>query len=58
MKAYVNPEIKMVALRTEERLAVCDSWYLSKWHYAGCNTNQYQVTSPATCTYVDPTSAS
>lgn len=57
-RKYEKPEMKMIALRLEERLASCDSWYLSKWKVAGCNSNQYQVTSPATCFYVDETSAS
>jgi len=57
-KVYVKPSIDMIALRLEERLAVCDSWYLSKWHVAGCNSNQYQVTSPGTCYYIDEYSGS
>ena len=57
-KMYVKPEINMIALRTEERLAVCDSWYISKWKTPGCTTNQYQVTAPAICFAVDETTGS
>lgn len=48
-KKYIKPEIIMVGLRTEERLAYCGDWYESSFNYGGCNKYQHQNTEPDTC---------
>lgn len=48
-KKYEKPIVKMVALRTEERLASCDYFHYSSHGYEGCLTNNWELSSPATC---------
>lgn len=48
-KPYTKPEMTMVALRTEERMATCDYYYKVGQSGSGCFTNFFFQTDPASC---------
>lgn len=53
MKRYVKPEMTMVEIRTEERMAYCDAvFYSSHKGTETCNTVNFINDSPATCIHI------
>lgn len=51
-KGYVKPDMTMVGLRTEERLAYCEAWYKSSLGYPGCIEKQWQDMDVSICVKV------
>ena len=52
-KAYVKPEMTVVELRTEERLAGSCDYYDSRYSTPGCTDSQFQITNPSNCFRID-----
>lgn len=51
-KNYVKPEIRMISVSPEERLATCKYVNLSELVADDCNDVFYPVDSPSTCHYM------
>ncbi|MPM64034.1 hypothetical protein SDC9_110920 [bioreactor metagenome] len=49
-KAYTRPQINLISIRSEERLAACEYYYKSGQYVTGCNSNFFPDTSPSSCT--------
>jgi hypothetical protein len=49
-KPYVKPELEMVALRVEERLAACEYYYKVGLAYINCDNKFFPLDEPGTCT--------
>ncbi|MCF8327580.1 MAG: hypothetical protein K9I29_04740 [Bacteroidales bacterium] len=57
-KAYQKPEIEIVDLRVEERMADCTVIYYSSHTFSGCNDTRFENIDPDSCVYYQNDSSS
>ena len=46
---YIKPEINMVSLSTEERMAACDYTWIVNMSGQSCYTNIWAISNPGSC---------